>query len=161
MRSIRRGQPFTVIIDYAHTPGSFSKLLPEMKKNCRRKLIVLFGSAGERDREKRSLQGSIACKWADIIILADEDPRGEPPRAILEEIAAGCSSKREGEELFLIPDRAKAIEKAVTFAEADDTVLLLGKGHEQSIIYSDTMLPWDEVSAAEAALSKLGYNNEC
>ena len=161
MRSIRRGQPFTVIIDYAHTPGSFSKLLPEIKKNCRRKLIVLFGSAGERDREKRTIQGSIACRWADTIILADEDPRGEPPRAILEEIAAGCSLKTEGENLFLIPDRSKAIEKAFSCAETDDTVLLLGKGHEQSIIYSDTVLPWDEASAAEAALSKLGFTSEC
>lgn len=159
MTSIRRGQPFTVIIDYAHTPGSFSKLLPEIKKSCRGKLIVLFGSAGERDREKRTLQGSIACEWADIVILADEDPRGEQPRAILQDIAAGCPSKTEGVDLFLIPDRGEAIGKAFACAGPDDTVLLLGKGHEQSIIYSNTVIPWDEASAAEAALSRLGYTD--
>jgi len=160
MTVIDRGQPFEVVVDYAHTPSSFETVLPPLKKRVEThggRLISLFGSGGERDREKRPRQGRIAADWSDIIILTDEDPRGEDPMALLEEIAAGCADRQRGESLFLIPDRPTAIRRAFTLAQPGDVVLLLGKGHENSIIYADKTIPYDEITEAEKALSELGY----
>lgn len=160
MHTIRAGQPFEVVVDYAHTPGAFEKLLPAMKAQTAGRLIVLFGSAGERDVEKRSIQGRIASRFCDILILADEDPRGEHPAAVLEEIASGTEGRTRGEDLFLIPDRAEAIRRAFALANSGDTVLLLGKGHEASIIYADGPIPWNEIEVAERALADLGYSGD-
>jgi UDP-N-acetylmuramoyl-L-alanyl-D-glutamate--2,6-diaminopimelate ligase len=157
MTPVSRGQPFSVTVDFAHTPGAFSKLLPAVKKQTEGKLIVLFGSAGERDRNKRVMQGAIAEAYADIIVLADEDPRNEQPEAILEHIASACSGHQRGTSLFLIPDRKKAIRKALSLAGPGDAVLLLGKGHEDGIYYASRCLPWDEVAVAEEILSQMGY----
>ena len=154
---VDRGQPFTVIVDFAHSPDSFGRLLPFVRKGTEGRLIVVFGSAGDRDVEKRSIQGRIADEYADIVILSDEDPRFEDPTRILRDIASGCSAREEGNDLYLIPDRSEAIGKAVGLAAAGDTVLLLGKGHEQSIEYSDAVLPWDEATEAKKALSAIGY----
>ncbi len=155
MNIIAKGQPFTVIVDYAHTPGSFSKVLPLLRGQTEKRLIAVFGSAGERDPGKRPKQGAVADTYCDIIVLTDEDPRGEDPGAILREIAAGCGGKSEGDNLLLIPDRREAIRKAFSLAGPGDTVLLLGKGHEKSIIYNDGPVPWDETAAAEALLTEL------
>ena len=114
-------------------------------------------SGGERDTMKRPEQGRIAGDYSDIVILTDEDPRGENPEAILEDIAAGCSGKVRGETLFLIPDRPQAIRKAFSLAQSGDLVLLLGKGHENSIIYKDRTMPYDEITEAENALKEAGY----
>jgi len=148
MNLIHRGQPFTVIVDYAHTPGSFLKLFPLLKEHTSGKLISVFGSAGERDIEKRQKQGEIASTFCDIVVLADEDPRGEKPDAILEEIAVGCGGKVRGKDLFLIPDRRKAILHAFCSAKEGDTVVLLGKGHEKTIIYDDYSIDWNESEIA-------------
>lgn len=153
MRRIERGQDFELIVDYAHTPSSFEAVLPSLKKRSgKRKLIAVFGSGGERDTQKRPEQGRIASESCDIVILSDEDPRGEEPMAVLEEIAAGVVGKIRGESLFLIPDRRKAIEKAISLATTGDIVILLGKGHENSIIYKDGAIPWDEEAEAEKIL---------
>ncbi len=157
MNHVKMGQAFSVIVDYAHTPGAFSKLFPIIKKQTKGKLISVFGSGGERDIGKRPIQGRIAANFCNTIILTDEDPRGEDPRAILEDIAAGCSCKEEGENLFLIPDRVEAIRKAFSLAGKEDTVILLGKGHESSIIYSNACIPWDETAAAENCLIDMGF----
>jgi len=162
MTVINRGQPFEVIVDYAHTPSSFETVLPPIKKRIEGRggrLISLFGSGGERDREKRPRQGRIAADWSDIVILADEDPRGEDPMALLEEIAAGCPELVRGEALYLIPDRPQAIRKAFSLARPGDVVLLLGKGHENSIIYKDHTIPYDEIGEAEKALAEMGFTN--
>jgi len=130
------------------------------------RIISLFGSAGERDTKKRSEQGAIAGRWSDIVILADEDPRGEDPMSILEEIASGiidgdaagvenAGKFRREENLFLIPDRRKAMRKAFSLAKSGDLVLLLGKGHENSIIYRDYTMKYDEIAEAEKALDEL------
>ncbi|MEW5814561.1 MAG: UDP-N-acetylmuramyl-tripeptide synthetase, partial [Spirochaetota bacterium] len=155
MKTVDCGQDFTVIIDYAHTPGAFSKLFPGIRPQVKGRLIAVFGSAGERDIEKRSLLGRIADRYSDIIILADEDPRGEDSKEILKQIASGCTTKEDGKTLFLIPDRLAAIKQALAFARTGDMVLLLGKGHEASIIYKDGPRPWDELSAATVCLEKL------
>ena len=154
---VRCGQPFGVMVDYAHTPGAFAKVLPMMRSSLAGRLIVVFGSGGERDRAKRPLQGEAASAHADIVILSDEDPRGEDRMAILEEIAAGCVGRTRGEDLFLIPDRREAVRKAVGLAAAGDLVLLLGKGHEYSIIYPDGPMHWDEEQEARDALAEIGY----
>ncbi|HRU28712.1 MAG TPA: UDP-N-acetylmuramoyl-L-alanyl-D-glutamate--2,6-diaminopimelate ligase [Treponema sp.] len=162
MTVVNRGQPFEVIVDYAHTPSSFETVLPPIKKRIEARggrLISLFGSGGERDREKRPKQGRIAADWSDIVILADEDPRGEDPMALLEEIAAGCPELERDKQLFLIPDRPQAIRKAFSLARPGDVVLLLGKGHENSIIYKDHTIPYDEIGEAEKALAELGFTN--
>ena len=174
MKVIDRGQPFTAIVDYAHTPGSFRRLFPDMREQTRGRLIAVFGSAGERDIEKRPEQGEIAAGYADILVLTDEDPRGDEPMQILEEIAAGAEHAARGESasvaagrrlaplvrgenLMLIPDRRAAITAAMQLAEEDDTVIMLGKGHESTIIYADGPIPWDEQTAAEEVLYSMGF----
>jgi UDP-N-acetylmuramoyl-L-alanyl-D-glutamate--2,6-diaminopimelate ligase len=172
MTAVDRGQAFEVLVDYAHTPSSFSTIFPPLRERFNRhRIISLFGSAGERDTAKRSEQGRIAWKWSDIVILTDEDPRGEDPMAILEEIARGidgndagrpsgtgegrAKTAKRGENIFLIPDRPEAIRRAFSLAAAGDLVLLLGKGHENSIIYAGRTLPYDEITEAEKALEEL------
>jgi UDP-N-acetylmuramoyl-L-alanyl-D-glutamate--2,6-diaminopimelate ligase len=157
MTAVDKGQSFEVIVDYAHTPSSFLAVFPSLRKRIEGRMICVFGSAGERDTEKRARQGRIAADWFDIVILADEDPRGEEPMALLEEIASGCPELRRGERLHLIPDRKTAIRKAFSLAGAGDLVALLGKGHENSIIYAKGGVPYDEIGEAERALAELGY----
>jgi UDP-N-acetylmuramoyl-L-alanyl-D-glutamate--2,6-diaminopimelate ligase len=168
MTAINRGQPFETLVDYAHTPSSFEAILPPLRKRLDSsggRLICLFGSPGERDTQKRPLQGEVAARYADIVILADEDPRGEEPMSILEEIAGdadrGCLSQPGmtcGENLFLIPDRPRAIRKAFALAGKGDIVLLLGKGHENSIIYAEKTIAYDEIAEAEKALNEAGFS---
>jgi UDP-N-acetylmuramoyl-L-alanyl-D-glutamate--2,6-diaminopimelate ligase len=177
MTAVNRGQAFEVLVDYAHTPSSFSTVFPPLRERLDRqgrRIISLFGSAGERDTAKRGEQGRIAWEWSDIVILTDEDPRGEEPVAILEEIALGIEGEdrppecggprpktvRRGENLFLIPDRPEAIRKAFSLAAAGDLVLLLGKGHENSIIYAHETRPYDEIAEAERALEELLHSEE-
>ena len=155
MESIDSGQPFRVIVDYAHTPQSFTRLFPLIRTYTENRLIAVFGSAGERDMKKRPLQGELAARFCDIVILADEDPRGEDPIAVLEAIAAGC--RREGKDPYLIPDRRQAMARAFALAKGGDTVLLLGKGHEESIIYADGPVPWQEAQTARQILGEMGW----
>ncbi len=160
MTVIDRGQPFEVIVDYAHTPSSFETIFPPVKKRCTGKMICLFGSGGERDLTKRPLQGQIAARFCDTVILTDEDPRGEDSVELLEQIAVG--SRKEGKcdnkDLFIIPDRPSAIRRAFKMAGENDIVLLLGKSHENSIIYKDHVMPYDEISEANKALEEMGFN---
>jgi len=172
MTSINKGQPFEVVVDYAHTPSSFQAIFPPLRARLdktNKKIISLFGSAGERDTQKRSEQGNIAANYSDIIILTDEDPRGENPMDILEEIAKGVYAFNNDtpstaigkvifkcdENLFLIPDRPCAIRKALSLAREGDLVILLGKGHENSIIYKDKTMPFDEIGEVEKALGEM------
>ncbi|MDR3168104.1 MAG: UDP-N-acetylmuramyl-tripeptide synthetase, partial [Treponema sp.] len=160
MTVVQQGQPFEVLVDYAHTPSSFETIFPPLRERMDQnggRIISLFGSAGERDVKKRSEQGRIAGEWSDLIILTDEDPRGENPLDILEEIARGCPEKRREEDLFLIPDRPAAIRRAFSLARPGDLVLLLGKGHENSIIYASQQREYDEIREAETALAEMGY----
>jgi UDP-N-acetylmuramoyl-L-alanyl-D-glutamate--2,6-diaminopimelate ligase len=121
-----------------------------------RRIIVVAGSAGERDRAKRPLQGDVCARLADISIFTNEDPRYEDARAIIDEIAEGARAAggRDGETLFTIEDRTEAIEHAVALAETGDTVLLAGKGHERSIIINGQKTPWDEADVARSAIRK-------
>lgn len=160
MDGVDLGQKFRVIVDYAHTPAAFERLLPWMREHTEGRLIAVFGSAGERDRQKRPMQGEVASRYCDVLVLTDEDPRGEDSVAILEEIAAGSRGKQRGSSLLLIPDRPQAIRRAFSIAAPGDTVLLLGKGHEASIIHASGPRRYDERSEAEAALRELGLARE-
>ena len=172
MSTVNKGQDFEVLVDYAHTPSSFETVLYPLRERLEEsggKLISVFGSAGERDTEKRPIQGAIAAEYSDIIILCDEDPRGEDPMSILEEIEKGITPNadkdtktptrfKRGKNLFLIPDRKAAIRKAFSLAKKGDIVILLGKGHENSIIQAKETLSYDEIQEAEKALEELGYS---
>lgn len=157
MTTLDMGQDFEVIIDYAHTPSSFETIFPPLRKRCEGRIFALFGSGGERDLTKRPLQGEIAGRFCDVVVLADEDPRGEDPRELLEGIAEGArkAGKKSGIDLFIIPDRPTAIRKTFAMAQKGDIVLLLGKGHENSIIYKDYTMPYDEIAEAKKALEEM------
>jgi len=155
MTVIEEGQPFEVVVDYAHTPSSFQAIYPSLRKRIGGKIISVFGSGGERDTMKRSEQGRIAGDYSEIVILTDEDPRGEDPVELLEMIAAGCPEKKINGTLKIIPNRPQAIRAAFALAQKGDLVLLLGKGHENSIIYKDHTDPYDEIDEARKALKEL------
>lgn len=158
MQIIDEGQDFEVLIDYAHTPSSFMTIFPSISERIHKKggrVLSLFGSGGERDIQKRPEQGRIAAAYSDIIILADEDPRGEDSFELLEMIAEGCPDKKRNIELFIIPERREAIRKIFQLAKAGDIVLLLGKGHENSIIFKDRTEPYDEEETARKLLKEI------
>ncbi|GCE46527.1 UDP-N-acetylmuramoylalanyl-D-glutamate--2,6-diaminopimelate ligase [Thermosporothrix hazakensis] len=156
MEHIDEGQPFTVIVDYAHTPDSLGKVLSILRPLTSGKLMVVFGSAGERDLQKRPLMGKIAAQMTDFFVITDEDPREEDREKILEEIAVGAEStgKKRGTDFLCIADRTEAIATAFAHAEPGDTVLLAGKGHEQSIIIGREKLPWDDRRVAREQLQQ-------
>lgn len=152
------GQNFGVMIDYAHTPDAFEKLLPDIKKATKGRLIVMFGSAGgRRDPSKREPQGEIAGKYADIVVLTEEDDRDTPGMEILEQIAVGArkSGKKDDKDLFFELNRPKAIALALSMAKKDDTVLFLGKGHEKTIERAGGEEPYYEPDEIEKALKKI------
>lgn len=154
MMTIDEGQPFSVIVDFAHTPDSFEKLFRDIKPVVKGRLIVTFGSAGRRDETKRAVQGKLAGMYADVVIVTEEDDRDVDGEAIMEQIASGAevAGKVRNKDLFLVHDRTEAINVAVSHASKDDTVLLLGKGHEKTIERANGENPWDEVEVARAAL---------
>jgi UDP-N-acetylmuramoyl-L-alanyl-D-glutamate--2,6-diaminopimelate ligase len=160
MERIEQGQPFTVIVDYAHTADSLEKVLRVLRPLTRNRLLVVFGSAGDRDRVKRPVMGAVAAREADYAVITDEDPREEDAAAILAEIAAGADAAgaREGEQYERIVGRRGAILRALSLAREGDTVLLAGKGHEQSIVIGHEKLPWDDRQVARDVLAELGYH---
>jgi UDP-N-acetylmuramoyl-L-alanyl-D-glutamate--2,6-diaminopimelate ligase len=136
MNSIEEGQDFGVIVDYACTPDSFNKVFEAIEPAVKGRIITVFGSAGRRDEIKRPIQGEIAGKHSDIIILTEEDDRDQDGIKILDEIAAGAerAGKLKGKDLLYIHKREDAVKKAIDLAQTDDMVLLLGKGEETVII---------------------------
>lgn len=160
MERIDAGQPFTVIVDYAHTADSLRKVLELLRPLTAGRLIVAFGSAGERDSTKRAPMGAVAAELADLVVVTDEDPRLEDPRTINEQIADGArgAGARDGETLWVVDDRREAIGHAIGLARGGDIVLLAGKGHEQSIIVGTEKRPWDDRTAAREALAAAGWS---
>ncbi len=162
MERIDAGQPFGVIVDYAHSPASLETvldLLAPVAAAAGGSLIAVFGSAGERDRAKRAAMGRVAGERCRLVIAADEDPRGEDGTAIVEEIVVGAvaAGKTGGTDVLGIPDRRSAIAEAFAKAEPGDIVLLAGKGHETTILYADHALPWDEAAVARETLAAMGW----
>jgi UDP-N-acetylmuramoyl-L-alanyl-D-glutamate--2,6-diaminopimelate ligase len=163
MERIDQGQPFGVIVDYAHSPASLQGVLDLLAPVTRAKgggLIAVFGSGGERDTAKRAVMGRIAGERCRLVVAADEDPRGEDAAAIVDEIVRGAESAGlvRGQEVLGIPDRRAAIAAAFEQARPGDIVLLAGKGHEPTILYADHALPWDEATVARELLATMGWS---
>ncbi len=157
LESIEAGQPFRVVVDIASTPEALRQVLEVLRPVTDGRLWAVFGCAGERDVARRDGMGRVAGKLADFTVLANEDPRREDPDAIIEAIAAGLRQAgcREEHDFVRVPDRREALRYAFERAQAGDTVLLAGKGTEQSIIIGSEHVPWDEARAARELLEEL------
>jgi UDP-N-acetylmuramoyl-L-alanyl-D-glutamate--2,6-diaminopimelate ligase len=162
MQRIDQGQPFSVLVDYAHTPDSLEKVLRILRPLTAGQLIAVFGSAGERDVLKRPAMGRLAAELADAVVITDEDPRLEDPDEVNQQIADGAraAGARDGERLWVINDRRAAIRYAFEMARAGDTLLLAGKGHEHSIFIGSEATWWDEAEVARQELREAGYGAE-
>ncbi|MFI5272182.1 MAG: UDP-N-acetylmuramoyl-L-alanyl-D-glutamate--2,6-diaminopimelate ligase [Ktedonobacterales bacterium] len=159
MERVDCGQPFSVVVDYAHTADSLAKVLDVLRPVTAGRLLVVFGSAGDRDRIKRPVMGEAAARRADFAVITDEDPREEDAAAILREIAVGAEAAgaHEGERYICVVGRRAGIAAALRQAAPGDTVLLAGKGHEQSLIVGREKQPWDDRRVAREELALLGY----
>ncbi|MEX0675098.1 MAG: UDP-N-acetylmuramoyl-L-alanyl-D-glutamate--2,6-diaminopimelate ligase, partial [Gaiellaceae bacterium] len=147
---VSEGQPFTVLVDYAHTPDSLETVLREARGLAEGRVLCVFGAGGDRDREKRPLMGRVAGELADLAVVTSDNPRSEDPDAIIAEILAGAAR-----ELVVEPDRRAAIEAAVEAARPGDVVVVAGKGHEQGQEAGGIVLPFDDREVAREALRKL------
>ncbi|HEX3331914.1 MAG TPA: UDP-N-acetylmuramoyl-L-alanyl-D-glutamate--2,6-diaminopimelate ligase [Gaiellales bacterium] len=146
--AVEAGQPFTVLVDYAHTPDGLENVLHSAREITAGRLICVFGCGGDRDRGKRPLMGRVARRLADIALVTSDNPRSEDPEAIIAEIMDGIPMESE-------PDRRAAIERAVGLARAGDVVVIAGKGHEQGQQFADRTLPFDDRTVAREALAGL------
>jgi len=160
MQYVDAGQPFAVLIDFAHTPNAMDVALRAAREFTAGRLIVVYGCAGLRDTAKRPMMGQISGRLADLSVLTAEDPRTESAEAIIAQIAAGCreAGRLEGEGYVCVPDRAQAIREALSRALPGDTVMICGKGHERSMCYGTTEYPWSDAETTTAALRELGYD---
>jgi UDP-N-acetylmuramoyl-L-alanyl-D-glutamate--2,6-diaminopimelate ligase len=146
--AVEAGQPFTVLVDYAHTPDGLENVLRSAREITAGRLICVFGCGGDRDRGKRPLMGRVARRLADVALVTSDNPRSEDPEAIIAEIMDGIPMESE-------PDRRAAIERAVGLARPGDVVVIAGKGHEQGQQFADRTLPFDDRTVAREALAGL------
>jgi UDP-N-acetylmuramoyl-L-alanyl-D-glutamate--2,6-diaminopimelate ligase len=165
MEAVVRGQPFHVVIDYAHTPGSLDAVgreLVELAAPHGGRVISVFGASGERDTGKRPLMGRAAGARSRLVIVTEDDSRNEDPAAIFEAIVVGAEAAglQRDHEVLVIPDRRAAIAEAFSRARPADVVLLAGKGHETWNVGPSGAEPWSEREAAETALAELGYRGD-
>ncbi len=167
-----RDDDVTVVVDYAHTDDALKNLLETARPLATARLITVFGAGGERDRTKRPLMGAVAARLSDLVIITSDNPRGEDPAEIIEEIKRGVampsertrpSESREGQPKYTPPkptphmaivDRKLAIERAISLARPDDVVVIAGKGHEQYQVIGDREIPFDDVAVAQDALGR-------
>jgi UDP-N-acetylmuramoyl-L-alanyl-D-glutamate--2,6-diaminopimelate ligase len=159
MQRVDLGQPFSLVVDYAHSPDAIEKMLRVLRSITEGRLIALFGSAGERDLLKRPEMGRIAAELADLVVITDEDPRAEDPDEINRQIAVGAraAGARDGQNLWVINDRRAAIAHAIGLAKPGDTILLAGKGHEHNMFVASGSVWWDEAEVARQELQSAGY----
>lgn len=156
MERIDRGQPFLVLVDFAHTPNALERAISAARRMVAGggRVITVFGSAGKRDVEKRRLMAAVAARDADLTVLTAEDPRTESLDDILATMAvsAAAAGGQEGQTFWRVADRGRAIHFALTLAQPGDVVLICGKGHEQSMCFGAIEYPWDDRDATRAAL---------
>lgn len=154
LEEINEGQNFRIFVDFAHTPNALERALKALRKIASKKrLICLFGSAGQRDRQKRPLMGAAAAKYADLIILTADDPRDERVEDICDQIAKGIGDKAPCQ---VIVDRREAIKEAFELAKKGDVVALCGKGHEKSLAIGNQEIPWSDQEVARELLKRKG-----
>ena len=147
---VDEGQPFTVLVDYAHTPEALANVLREARSLARGRLLCVFGCGGDRDRAKRPLMGEVAASLADVVVVTSDNPRSEDPLAIIAEILEGA-----GDGVEVEPDRTLAVRRAVALAEEGDVVVIAGKGHEQGQELVNRTIPFDDCEVAREALRRI------
>ena len=160
-QTVDRGQPFTVVVDYAHTDDAIRNLTAlarEFVSGTGGRVITLFGCGGDRDRAKRPLMGRAAGEGSDFVVLTSDNPRSEDPTAILEDILPGL--RETGVKFKTEPDRAQAIRLAMQSAATGDIVLLAGKGHEKVQILPTGVIPFDDAEVAATSLSDIGFSSD-
>jgi UDP-N-acetylmuramoyl-L-alanyl-D-glutamate--2,6-diaminopimelate ligase len=151
--TIEEGQPFGVVVDYAHTPDGLKKILETARELTERRLIVVFGCGGDRDRTKRPLMGEFAAEFGDLVIITSDNPRSEDPMSIINEIRPGV--EKSGMDYIIEPDRRSAIYRAIESAKTGDLVVIAGKGHETYQIFKDETIHFDDAETAREAIRKL------
>ncbi|HEX2088694.1 MAG TPA: UDP-N-acetylmuramoyl-L-alanyl-D-glutamate--2,6-diaminopimelate ligase [Actinomycetota bacterium] len=155
LEPVDEGQPFLVLVDYAHTPDSLDNVLRTARELTDRSLIVVFGCGGDRDRDKRPMMGEVAARLADLTVITSDNPRSEDPNAIIAEIERGAV--RRGGRYVVEPDRRAAIQVALAGAGEGDVVVIAGKGHETGQQFHDRTIPFDDrVVASEELRAILG-----
>jgi UDP-N-acetylmuramoyl-L-alanyl-D-glutamate--2,6-diaminopimelate ligase len=151
------GQPFTVLVDYAHTDDALRNVLHAARGIATGRVIVVFGAGGDRDRSKRPAMGRMAAQHADIAVITSDNPRTESPTAIIRAIEAGYLESGQASQYHVIADRARAICKAIGLARAGDVVVIAGKGHEAYQIIGSERIPFDDRQVALEALRRLSF----
>ncbi|HXY40333.1 MAG TPA: UDP-N-acetylmuramyl-tripeptide synthetase, partial [Vicinamibacteria bacterium] len=154
MERVLAGQPFTVLVDYAHTDDALKNLLDTVRDLQPRRVITVFGCGGDRDRSKRPLMGAVASRLSDLVVITSDNPRSEPPDAIIDEIRRGIPASR-GSDTLVVPERREAITRALETAVAGDVVVIAGKGHETYQVLRERTVPFDDRQVAREVLAKL------
>jgi UDP-N-acetylmuramoyl-L-alanyl-D-glutamate--2,6-diaminopimelate ligase len=154
MERVVAGQDFTVLVDYAHTDDALKNLLETVRGLKPRRVVTVFGCGGDRDRTKRPLMGAVAARLSDVVILTSDNPRSEPPEAILEEIRRGIPPARAADTL-VVPDRRDAISRALEMGREGVVVVIAGKGHEPHQVLRDRTVPFDDRQVARDVLARL------
>jgi UDP-N-acetylmuramoyl-L-alanyl-D-glutamate--2,6-diaminopimelate ligase len=153
--AVDEGQPFPVLVDYAHTPDSLDNVLRTARDLSDGRLLVVFGAGGDRDRGKRPLMGRVAAELADVVVVTSDNPRSEEPLAIIQDVLQGT-----GTDVEIDPDRRSAIARAVALAEPGDVVVIAGKGHEQGQEIAGEKHPFDDREVARDALKRRSAREE-
>jgi UDP-N-acetylmuramyl-tripeptide synthetase len=159
MERVAGGQDFTVLVDYAHTDDALKNLLETVRELAPQRVITVFGCGGDRDRTKRPLMGAVAARLSDVVVLTSDNPRSEPPEAILEEIRRGVPPARSADTLVIV-DRREAIARALEMGGAGAVVVIAGKGHEPYQVLRDRTVPFDDRQVARDVLSRLAGAGE-
>jgi len=159
LERVLAGQDFTVIVDYAHTDDALKNLLETVRELRPRRLITVFGCGGDRDRTKRPLMAAVAARLSDVVVVTSDNPRSEPPEAILEEIQRGMNGGRRAERHAIV-DRREAIVRALEMAGSGDAVVIAGKGHETYQVLRDRTVPFDDRQVARDVLTRLARSGK-
>lgn len=155
---IECGQPFSVVVDYAHTPDGLAHVLATAREITPGRLIVVFGCGGDRDRAKRPQMGRVASRMADYVVVTSDNPRSEDPMSIVQDILAGMRDPPSPAGYAVEPDRRQAIRMALRLAAPGDAVLICGKGHEAAQVFADRAVPFDDREEARRVLRELGWD---
>lgn len=159
---VQAGQPFTVIVDYAHTPDGLENVLKTAKQFAQGKIIVVFGCGGDRDRTKRPIMGKIAVQYGDLVLATSDNPRSEDPQKILADVESGIKEAlrhdNAGKSYEVIADRRQAISRAIRLAKPQDVILIAGKGHETYQILQDRTIDFDDRQVAREVIKEMNEN---
>jgi UDP-N-acetylmuramoyl-L-alanyl-D-glutamate--2,6-diaminopimelate ligase len=155
---VRAGQPFLVVVDYAHTDDALRNTIGIARALTKKRVITLFGCGGDRDRAKRPLMGMAAAEASDFVVLTSDNPRSEDPLDIINDALVGI--RRLDTPHIIEPDRKRAIRLAIEQAQGGDVVVIAGKGHETYQVLRDRTIDFDDRRAAREALHELGYGEE-